>query len=457
MPFGLPSSANTISLRYRPGEDLRTFPTSSQSIFTHGNYRLERDISGNVVSADTTHLRFDGYESLSSMNLSGVTVADTTFVHANELNLRDKEISGYVYFGSLKMEAVVAMSNIIENWPYAILSSSGSGSTATTIYDYSAFTASQSSYNVPVSTFFIPYSAVSNMGGIILTSGSTLQGKSLLMDTQDFVVQISGDSAQHQILNYSFSAGSYLSLTVMGYLFTGSTFLSASSVNVYIRPTDKRVELFKKSLSPLEYQILYRGVWIMPNPYYDDGTTIQVTYTWPKTIDGFNPDISGIAFESYRDDFLDFSERMDKEKTDVLIRSVIPENYLELDSEQSVYRNIVQAYAHEFDLIKRYIDGLAFAHAVTYDGQNNVPDKFLYKLTQLLGLKLARGFTELDLFSYLSEDIDGDGGTVASYNLQVWRRILVNIIWLFKKKRNARCLDVHFPSDRCAGLSDQAQ
>lgn len=437
MPFGQPYSANTLSINFRPGEDLRTPPTASQSVFTHGAFRLQRDLSNNILSADTAHLRFDGYESLTALNMTGVTSQDTTFVHANELNLADREISSYVYFGSMKMEAVVAMNNIIDNWPYAILSSnmgfSGSGGSGITIYNYTGLTAAQSGAGTVASRFRTPFSSITNMGGVILTSGSTRQGSSLLMDTQDFVLQLSGGGEQYSIINYSFSAGDYLEFTVAGHML-GDQPISSTTLNYYIRPTDKLVNNFDRSLSPLEYQILYRGVWLMPNPYYDDGSTIEVTYTWPKSIDGFNPDVTGANFEAYQEDFLDFTERMDAEKTDVLLRTVIPENYLDLDSEQLVYRNVVQAYAHQFDVIKRYIDGLAFAHTVTYDGENNVPNKFLFKLTELLGLKLPRGFNELDLFEYLSGDSDDDGNSVSTYNFQTWRRILVNITWLFKKK-----------------------
>lgn len=437
MPFGQPYSANTLSINFRPGEDLRTPPTSSQSIFTHGAFRLQRDLSNNILSADTSHLRFDGYESISSLNMTGVTSVDTTFVHASELKLVDKEVSSYVYFGSLKMEVAVAMNNIIDNWPYAVFVTNsgydGTGGSGVTVYEYSAITAENSGFGVSVSTFKTPFSSVTNMGGIILTSASTRQGKSILMDSQDFVIQASGSTSQLSILNYSFSAGEYLEFTVAGRLIDTATTLS-SNLNYYIQPNNKVIDNFKKSLSPLEYQILYRGKWLMPDPYYDDGSTVEVEYTWPKTIDEFNPDVFGDAFEEYRNDLLDFSERMDEEKSNVLIRTVIPENYLELDSDQSIYRNIVQAYAHQFDEIKRYIDGLSYAHTVTYDGENNVPNKFLYKLTELLGLKLPKGFNEMDLFEYLSGDSDGDGNSISEYNFQTWKRILININWLFKKK-----------------------
>lgn len=439
MPFERPYSSNTLSVRFRPGEDLRTPPTSSQSVFTHGAFRIQRDLSNNALSADTSHLRFDGYESLTSLNMTGATGHDdTAFVHANELNLTDKEISSYVYFGSMRMEAVVAMNNIIDNWPFAILSSNsgftgGTSGSGITIYNYTGLTGMQSGVGVTTSRFRTPFSSITNMGGVLLTSGSTRQGRSLLADTQDFVIQLSGSTTQYAIVSYSFSAGEYLEFTVAGHML-GDQPVSSSTLNYYIRPTSKIVDNFNRALTPLEYQILYRGTWLMPNPYFDDGSTVEVTYTWPKAVDGFNIDIYGDQFEQYRNDFVDFSTRMDDEKTDVLLRTVIPENYLELDSEQLIYRNIVQAYAHQFDELKRYIDGISYAHTVTYDGQNNVPNKFLFKLTELLGLKLPKGFNEFDLFEYLSGDSDGAGNSISTYNFQTWKRILINITWLFKKK-----------------------
>ena len=431
MPIGLPNTANTLSIMFRPGEDLRNPPTASQSVFTHGNYRMERSYGDDFLSGHTNGLRFDGYESIESMNMSGVTEVDTTFVHADELRLIDRDATSYVYFGSLRMETLVAMNNIIDNWPYAVMARNfeqdGTLGTGLTMYDYSASTAQQAGLTIGVSDFKVPYSAITNMGGVILTSGSTRQGRSLLMDTQDFVIQLSGQSAVYEIVSYSFSAGDYLQFRVAGNPLESFS-ISSSTSNLYIRPNKKVVHNFESSLSPLERHILYNGRWLMPNQQFDNGSTIEVSYTWPRTVDGYNPDVFGSAFEAYRNNVLDFSEKMDSEKTDVLMRSVIPENYLELDSDQSVYRNIVQAYAHQFDIIKRYVDSIAFGHTVTYDKENNIPDKFLFKLTELLGLRLPNGFNEMDLFSYMSSSLDEEGDSVQAYILEVWKRIMVNLV-----------------------------
>ena len=56
---------------------------------------------------------------------------------------------------------------------------------------------------------------------------------------------------------------------------------------------------------------------------------------------------------------------------------------------------------------KKYIDGIAFAHTISYNKVENVPDKFLKKLSNLLGWKLSDSFSELDLFQYLAGNADG--------------------------------------------------
>lgn len=432
MPFDQTNTATTLSLRFRPGQDLRTFPTDSRSVFTYGNYRMERSIFGDPLSTDTRHSSFDGYESLSSLNITGVTVPKTIFVTSSELKLKQKEASAFVYFGTFKTEIAIAISNIIDNWPYGILALSIS-SADTTVYDYSALTAS----TVIKSQFKVPFSAITNQGGIVLNSGSTRQGRSLVIDTPDFVVQLSGTSLsstpQYTIDSYSFSAGEYLVFTING-LLLGTQLSGTSTLPLYVRPNDKIIEEFKRSIGPLEKHLLYKEKFLFPNPYYDDGSFYERTFTWPKTIDGFNPNVYGSDFNIYKDSLLQFAQDMDDQKTDVLIRSVIPENYLELDSEQTIYKNTVQAFAHQFDELKRYVDGIAFAHTVTYDGEDNLPDKFLFKLSRLLGLKLPNTFSEIDLFNYLTNDEDGDGNSLEHYNLELWKRVLVNIIWLFKKK-----------------------
>ncbi|MDG1950251.1 MAG: hypothetical protein P8J32_05570 [bacterium] len=434
MPIFEPNTADTISVNFRPGQDFRDFPTQSQSVFTFGDYRITRNPSSEFVGGDTSALRFDGYESLSSLNVSGFSRGNSVFVSSRELNLKKKDPCNYAYFQTLKLDIATSLDNVITEWPYAVASIQQE-SAGVTAYEYTAVTSGETA---TYCHFKIPYSAVTNQGGVVLNSGSTITGRSLLQDTQDYVIQLSGgtlqDHPQHIISAYTFSAGTYLEFTLDTLLFTGSSSTEQTAA-IWIRPTDRILQDFYQKRTPLENHILTSGAWKHQNPMYDSvNDYITTTYTWPKNVDGFNIDINTGSYVTYQNNLLSLAELIDCEKTDIMMRTMVPENYLDLDSADSLYRRTIQTYAHQFDEIKRYIDGISYAHTVEYDGECSVPDKFIFKLAELLGWKLTSGFNELDLLEYLTKEVSATGSSKKEYDLQLWRRIMVNLTWLFKRK-----------------------
>ena len=443
MPFSQPNTADTISINFRPGQDFRDFPTQSRSIFTFGDYRITESTENDVVSGDSQNLLFDGYESLSSLNVSGYSQNPSVFVSSRELNFKKSDPCNYAYFQTLKLDIASSIDNIISTQPYAVASvvKAVSGVTG---YDYSAVT---SGANAQYSTIKLPFSSITNQGGVILNSGSTITGRSLLQNTQDFVVQLSGATRyqhpQHIISAYTFSAGTYLEFTFESLLLTGQT-SGDTTLPIWIRPVNRILENWNQSLTPLENHLLTDGSWIQQNPLYDDGTTIKTTYTWPQAIDGFNYDSYGSQYTTYQDNVLNLAELLDCEKTDIMMRTMVPENFLDLDTQSSLYRRTIQTYAHQFDEIKRYIDGIAFAHTVEYNAEYSVPDKFMIKLAELLGWKLTSGFSELDLFEYLTTSVGSTGNSKKTYDMQLWRRIMVNLIWMFKRKGTRDALQFIF-------------
>ena len=191
---------------------------------------------------------------------------------------------------------------------------------------------------------------------------------------------------------------------------------------------------YNNSLTPLQQQLLGDGTFSIPEINISDDDIVDQTFIWPKTIDGFAPDSEGDYFEHYKNNILNAAEKVDAEKTDIFIKTVIPENYLELDSDGQIYRTIIQTYAQEFDKLKHYIDAMAYAHSVDYISEESVPNKFMTKLGQLLGWNLSNSFNELDLFDYLTSDVDGNSNSYSHFNTEIWKRVLVNLIWLYKKK-----------------------
>lgn len=426
------NSANTLSLFFRPGEEKRTYNTSSDSIFTFGDFKIYKDTTPEVLTGTPKNLHFDSFSTLNSLGVNIFQPPKSTSVNYNELTLPLNDPFSYSYFGSFYTEVANAINNIGQNFPYTIASS---GNSAVTLYNYT-----ENINNITgqrMSTFKIPYSAIINQGNIILNSGSTnTEALSLVDNFSDFSIQIldgssfSGDT--FDIVSYSFSAGNYLEFTVNDTLDSLSGNIS-TNFTIYIRPTKERLAEYKIKLGKLEYNLLYYGKLMVPNVETDTSETEQ-TFTWPTTIDGFSPDSYGAQFENYKIRLLQAAANIDEAKTNILIKTVIPENFLDNDSEGQVYRKTVQAYAHEFDQIKHFIDGIAFAHSLEYSGENSVPKKFMNKLSNLLGWKLSDSFNEVDLFEYLAGDSDGEGNSYSHFNIEIWRRILININWLYKKK-----------------------
>ena len=430
----LPDTANTLSVFYRPGEDVRLANSSSPSIFTFGDFRIYTDNPSEALTAGTLGLSFGSFSTLESLDGVNLKPPNAYSVAPNELNLNPSDSYSYAYFGSFYTEVVNAINSVTEIFPYAILAyDEGVG---TTIYDYTP------NYNnltgQKSASFKIPYSVLKNQGSVIINSGSSIGSLSIASDYSQFAIQMSSttSSAQTQVLEiqgFSFSSdtAAYLEFSVNDFLegVTGAT----SSLPIYIRPTKQRLANFKFALSELEYNMLY-GFTLNTLDVENDRTEVENKFLWPTTIDGFNPDTYGTSFEDFKKSMLIAAANTDDAKTNILVKTVIPENYLELDSQQQIYASLVQSYGHEFDEIKKYIDGIAFAHTISYNKVENVPDKFLKKLSNLLGWKLSDSFSELDLFQYLAGNADGADNSFSHYNLEIWRRILININWLYKKK-----------------------
>ena len=433
MAFGLPDTGKTISLKYKPGQDARIATTKSQSIFTFGDYRLERGFDNDTVSGDTKPLQFDSFGTLDNLGATNFETSISYFVKPNELNLEKKEPTNYQYFASFYIEIANSINAVIEDFPYAVLCTSTSG--GNTIFDYSEEN-NLISLNV-VSKFKIRISDFINQGNVRINSGDTSGDISVLQNYDQFAIQLrSGSSSYHEINTCVFSSdtvnGNYLYLEVIDSMLGLGT--TSSSQDVYIRPTKERYSDFKNALNPLEQQVFLSGTFYIPDVELDDDTVLEETYIWPKAIDGFNPDSSGDSFDTFKTDILKASQNVDDAKTNIFLKSIIPETYLEADSDRQIFRTMIQTYAQQFDQLKRYVDGMAYAYTVNYNEKESVPNKFIYKLSDLLGWEMSDAFNEQDLFSYLVSEQETDETSFSYFNLEIWKRILNNITWLYKRK-----------------------
>lgn len=443
------NTANTLSTNFMPGQDILFGQTSSQSIFTFGNFAIQTNGDSDFLNNGTQGLSFGPYSTLENMGVDNFNTNITTSVQNNELRPVNSDPYSYSYFGSFYTEVARAINNIIDTYPYAALAFDDFN--GVTIYDYSE------SFNTitgeKTSSFKIPGGVITNQGFVLFNSGSTVGNqKSLMTETNLFEIQLSGattaQTESHVIKTYSYTAGtnSVLEFTISGHLsegavepITGTT----STLPVYIRPSRKRMTEYRMTQSRLERQLLSSGVFDIPN-INDERDDDRYELEWPRTIDGFNPDISGADFEDYQDTILQLASNVDMDKTDLMIKTIIPENYLDFDTDTQIYRKLVSSYAKQFDEIKQFIDNIAYAHSLNYNDQESVPEKFLVKLSNLLGWKLSSSFSDIDLFEYLADEDNPDQNSFAYYNVEIWKRILININWLYKKKGTRDALQFIF-------------
>ena len=448
-------TGKTLSILSIPGQDIRINTAMSDSIFTFGSFRLETNTTSDILSGSSNNISFNSLTNLQDLNGASFAPNFVSFsVQNNELHFDPTDPLSYAYFSSFYSSVANSINNITLNFPYAILGyDNGTGNT---ILNYSTFQNGLQQY----STFLIPYSSATNQGNVLINSGSTTnlgsssalvnassQALTLSANFDQFAIQLSGNSTILNIISYNYvpSSGgtSYMQFVVDQPLFTGTTTATTFTNPIYVRPSSNRYNLYLKSLSRLDTQVLTSGQFLIPNASIPNQQDLQ-TFTWPRTLDGFAPDSYGGNFENYQNNILTSASLVDNDKTNLMLRCFFPENLIENDDQFQDMRYLAEVYSKEFDNIKQFIDGIAFAHSVNYSSIEAVPNKFLTKLGDLLGWELSSSFSDIDMFEYLVGDLEGGNNSKYQVNLEIWRRILINIVWLYKKKGTRDALQFIF-------------
>ena len=180
-----------------------------------------------------------------------------------------------------------------------------------------------------------------------------------------------------------------IGVTVKGNPFASST---TASQNLHLKPKNQYVEEFFSKLDEFESELLYRDV----TPIYTstfkealetaEGLTVFVdrTFTWPVT-DGYNIDNNTPQYAEYFESLLRLAADYDDYKTDLVSRFFVTGSIEKYDTDDERVKKMLRIYGREFDQTKKFIDGLAFAHTVSYDKKNNIPDVLVKNLARMLG------------------------------------------------------------------------
>ena len=428
--------------------------TDGSSQMTGGNFAIEKVIPEKDSKEFITD-PFTDFVTLDTINQEEVPMTsdgEETSTRDSEIRFNaDKDNADRSLYGSLKQRRGVEGTDIIRKFPAAVYVD---GETPVSTTNYTAEEAVYDTEN-KVTQFKIQYSILFNPLDVVIEepnsdtdpeSFNTL--RNFYSSFTKYVVDL--NDITYDIISYTEpDDDNKITLKVVGDCFNGTT---GSTENYIFRPNNGVVEEFYRSLNDLQVVLLNRNSDPIYNAGFDvprdtqyDPEIVTVYANWPISRDGWNIQIEGIDFGEYVDSLSTIGEDIDGYKSNLVVRFLTSPQLYEFDTPDHKMEAIFQIYGQSFDLVKKFIDNVAYMRNVSYDGINNLPDRLLKNLCETLGLSSVSLFDEDSLQEalYTRYDVQYDGQPVGTNLIEAeyefYRRILVNLAHLYKSKgtRNA--------------------
>ena len=441
-------------------------------LFTMGNFTITTNLSpkNNKIYNQGTYSSFYTLHSLG-------TLIDSINIQKTEkagLNLDITDPLSYVWYGSSSELIRTSVEYIKNQFPAAIYVDNKVGSiTGNNITNYSYDSIKDESTFTVNSKYFI------NPFGIKYTKDSAITGteiednplRNLTNQYKYYTIEHSGITKD--IIGFSGSVqttNSDVVITVKGNPFpeiTGLNFSQYSFLNptydgsipYFIKPNITKQEDFFASLNNLETNLLSRGTLPIYTSTFsvpeitDEGVIVytQKILTFPVLSDGYNLNFFDGLYITYLDEITKIGGDLDETKTDIIKRKFVADvitgfdtiprgdgDNLVLDGAKAT--KLIRIYGVSFDEVKKYINGIKFAHVITYGKKDNTPDSLVKDLADMLGLYTQFGSTRQGriVTPFLSnlnlEQID----------IVLFRRLILNVAWLWKSKGARKAIEFLF-------------
>lgn len=442
-------------------------------LFTMGNFNITTNLDPRIVKKFVSN-KYSNFLTLSDLKVTETLNTELLSNNATViLNLDKTNLNNYAKFGSLTEFVRVSLENIIIKWPASLYMTPYTQTNTGQIVN--GYTFENYSYDslTEKSTFRIPTNFINNKfelnylqnGSIVNTFNSTNDLRNFTVNYESYVVYYNNE--EYPLLNITAATktiNDYLYLEVKGNPFSGLG--TTSKVNYHIKPEKIKTEIFFNSLPDFEYYLLSRDVIPLYTATFkypvksDTGVILYIsnTITWPVS-DGYNIDFNTTAYEDYATKLIDISSKNDLVNSNLMVRYLVSESISAFDttpvhlsefhqdtSGQKVNKTL-QIYGRSFDEINNFIEGIAFAHTVTYNKQNNTPDIYLKNLASVLGWELVSSVIENDLLTnYVSNKKSSFSGqsvglTPVEADIELWRRLILNTPWLWKSKGTRKAIE----------------
>ena len=467
--------------------DLVGFQLTSEggtTLFTNGNFSIDANLDPKPDVLFIQGTKSQLY-TLDDIVESGGVQSDIANNIKIFLNLDLTNPLSYIWYGSSKELLRSSLIQIQNNWPAAIYVDNKIGSiTGNNITDYIYdIESNESTFKVNSNFFENPYNIKYTVDDQYTPTEQVENPlRNFTLKYGSYVIEHNGIRKNiKQITPATQKTNAEIELVVDGNPFPELTgiyipqlsFLMNNvdaSIPYFIKPNENEVEKFFTGLNDFERNILNRDIspiytsQFISTRYTDEGVllTTMETYRFPLLSDGYNLNFFDSDYVAYLDTLNELCDGLDETNTDIIVRKYTTEaissfdtvprgdgNDLTLNGEKAT--KLLRIYGVEFDYIKKYINGIKFAHVVTYDKKNNVPDSLVKDLSHMLGLDPVNFINDVT-FSKLYLPSNGGGqfsGT--SVNLtqkqietELYRRLILNVAWLWKSKGSRKAVEFLF-------------
>ena len=476
-------------IEYRDFSDdlvgLQLTDNGGSPLFTMGNFSVTTNLSPklNKTYNQGTYSDFFSLDDLDDGELGAVSVQKN---QTAGLNLDITDPLSYILYGSSEEKIRVSLEYIQEYFPAAIYVDNKVGSiTGNNITNYvydnlndeTSFTVSTNYFNNP---FGINYTVDYNISSDDDTSNPL---RNLTVNYNQYVIEHNGISKKIK----SFSGSTTKTNTTLKFVVDGNpfpeitglnfsqfTFLNptySASIPFFIKPNELKSEEFFSGLNNLEKNILNREVYPIYTATFripKETTQGVIVYsdekiTFPILSDGYNLNFFDGLYITYLDEITAVGENLDKFKTDIIKRKYTAEVITGFDTiprgdggddiviDGAKATKLLRIYGVEFDEVKKYIDGIKFAHVVTYDKKNNTPDSLIKDLANMLGFSKFDFLTNPNILNNILPSKGGGlfSGTSTALSLEqidieLYRRLILNVAWLWKSKGTRKAIEFLF-------------
>ena len=438
--------------------------TDPNAFFTLGNFSITSGSLQGRIAQDFKLGEWSDYYNLDNLDITEVEletmVSNNVFVR---LNYDKTNINRYVYFGSFYKFLEDTVQEIILKWP-ASLSVTVNAISSRQIRPSGINTILDFDYDPPTdtSTFKTPVGGVNNPYNLDYTDNPFGQNN---IPSQIFDYVLSDENNNEFViegLTGKTTGSNYIYFKIRGKVFNGLSGTTFSQKNFHIKPTKLIRDKFFTNLTDFQNLLLDR----LTTPRYNFTINVPIKYedgdigfalrsfAWP-TSDGYNLDINTFSYENYIESLFNIASLYDENKTDLVLRRFVSDSILEYDTEgEGTSRTgmrvskLLRIYGVEFDVVKKYIDGISFANVVTYNKKDNTSDSLIKIMAKTLGFDTL--MTTGNGFDLLENDYEGDDPQFSGYSrelsakqidIELWRRLVINAWWLFRSKGTRKVLE----------------